>query len=195
MFIFSLALILSPIALCIRSQLSLSISDHISTYLINDFGMARGGIVNIVQHQQMPFNALNTTIMSYVLILLIGSEQKSNLYVNLDKDMSYLCSQPSWLRFPILIPDIDTGSISYEIEYLDRYSVAALNCNDDFNFKMITNFSKVDLEIVLTNPTNAGLEQYHLPIEEVMVLRISAAQIIFYAILLLGLYLQLALAR
>lgn len=125
---------LLPVVLSIYKSLDIWESGQWATTLVSNFGMARGGLVNInynirPMNSSMPYN-------SYLLLVLVSNNQRMGWYssmpmfsdnhviTNGDK-VQDLCNKPSLYRAVVF----GTGSLTYTIPNdADVFSLYALQC-------------------------------------------------------------------
>lgn len=163
-------------------------------FIVTDFGMAVGGVVE-VDYNVRPKNA-SAPSDSYLLLLIMSSEQKDGWYGGLDKsdtdvtnNVNKLCNQPAMLRREIF----GSGSIKFDIDYavgLDRYSVGLLQCRQGYS----NNPMSVDVTLNMKNARPESNHYSHFPIEQVMEVRVLQGEMIIYALLILGMCGQLYVA-
>lgn len=160
-------------------------------FLVTDFGMAVGGVVQ-VDYNVRPQNA-SAPSDSYLLLLIMSSEQKDGWYGGLEKsdtaNINNLCNQPAMLRREIF----GSGSINFDIDYavgLDRYSVGLLQCREGY----ANNPVSVDVTLNMKNARPESDSYSHFPIEQVMEVRVLQGEMIIYALMILGMCGQLYVA-
>ena len=163
-------------------------------FLVNDFGMAVGGIIE-VDYSVAPKD-ITEPFDSYLVLLILSSDQKDSWYGGLGdsdntvtKNINTLCNQPAMLRKEL----IGSGSVSFDINYAvgtDRYSVALLQCRTSSSNNPIS----VDITLVMKNARPDSVNYSHFPIEQVMEVRVLEGELIVYALLILGMCGQLYVA-
>ena len=195
-FTFVCLILFVTIKTCIGIKVSKTFKQENSfgTLLIEDFGMAVGGIVEMdynikPTNNDLPYN-------SYVLFLLINYEQKKAWYNSLDTsistntDINSLCSLPSMYRREIFNKDKISIEINYELSR-NRYSVVLLQCRNSNNENIIEIVTTTTMKNIRPSSNNYS----HLAIDEVMYTRVLEGEIILYALFILGILGQLYFSK
>ncbi|KAJ1437755.1 hypothetical protein B484DRAFT_428190 [Ochromonadaceae sp. CCMP2298] len=185
--------------LCLWSSSSSLRLDHstksskvFGEYVVSNFGMTVGGVINIDYHVTAEASAND----SYVLLLLVSETQSKSWYEKIQDEDSVadnidtMCNLPSMLRRVIS----GAGSINVPLTYdlgTDRYSIVLLQCRKG-NAK---NPVSVTLNVEMKNPRPYSSEYSQYAIQSVMLVRLLEGQVILYALLTLGMAGQIAITR
>lgn len=164
----------------IKSNFESTSSKVFGSYLQSSFGMAGNGQISIKYDVNALYSGMDYT--SYVLVLIVTEAQKNGWYSGMSNapvNIYTLCNAPSQYRERVY----GTGTISFNVTGSDRFSVLVLQClNGNSNNPVKT---KIDLSMVNARPLKDGYQ--HLPIQDVMYVRVLEGELILYVFLLIGL--------
>lgn len=171
------------------------------TFVVSEFGLARGGMINVMYNISAVLNpqsnqTLNAAYNSYILLLFLNFEEANNgWYHGLFNSGSFnslgtlaesMCMQPSLFRKQL----IGSGNITYEInmqhDESSRYYAALLQCRTLPNNPVI----QIDLSVEMKNPQPYSSEYSHLAIEEVMYTRVLEGEILVFVFFIVALSAQ-----
>lgn len=163
-------------------------------YLVNDFGMAVGGVIQVDYHVVPKYQT--EQFDSYLLLLVISSDQKDSWYDGLGdsdgdvtKNINMLCNQPAVYRQELF----GSGTINFDISYsvgVDRFSVGVLQCRAGNSENPIS----MDITVEMKNARPNSDEYSHFPIQQVMQVRVLEGELILYALMIVGMIGQIYVA-
>ena len=163
-------------------------SNVYGNYLQQSFGMAERGLISLeynvkASDQLIPYQ-------SYLIVLILTEAQKLGWYggmSNVQSNINTLCNQPSLFRQKIY----GQGSINFETQNTDRYSVLVLQCFQGYSNNPIS----ASVTYSMTNARPVGNGYSHMAIQDVTYVRILEGEIILYVLMLAGLIGQVLFAR
>lgn len=162
----------------------------INTYAASieqSFGMAGNGAISIDYNVNA---AHDGAYVSYVLILILTEAQRLGWYSTINNSpgtVNNICNQPSLFRQRIY----GDGTINFDVTSTDRYSVLVAQCLASTPGNPI----KVNVDLSMTNARPASDGVSHLPIQNVMYVRVLEGEVILYVLLMVGLVGQFVFAR
>lgn len=179
-------------SLCYKTTYSSQSSEYIGTYLQKSFGMATGGLIHL-DYSVMPTN-VSASFSSYALFLIVTEKQRTSWYdkisdSSLADNIDQYCTQPSMLRRRLFGNGTINFFLSNSIGH-DRFTAIFLQCRKGTE----ENPTITHLSLQMKNAQPHSDEYSHMPIEEVMTVRVLEGEIIVYCLLLLGLIGQIYLA-
>ena len=170
-------------------------SDMFSAYLIQDFGVAKGGSLQFDYKIQAKNEQLS--YKSFILIITVTEAARVGWYSNLmtvsGENANYyqaigdICHQPSEGRNVLY----GVGTYQYKVKQTDRYSVIIVQCFESYEDNPIT----VSLNGFLRNPSTTGEDDGSmLPIQDIPYINMTLGLTLLYIILIVSLAGQLLLA-
>lgn len=180
-----LLLVVIPYGYSIQVTRSYQSKSQFHDILINNFGLAVGGLVEI-EYQVVPTSTRDETYSGHVVLLLITDWQQLVWYTS--TSTSTLCSQPSMFRRELLGQGRETVVISPDISR-NLFSAYLLQCqasNDPIS---------ISVTATMRNPRPSSSEYSHMAIEEVSGLQLLEGSIIVFTLLVLGVLGQLYFCR
>jgi len=180
-----LVLLLVPNVDSIQVTRSYHHTDPFHDILIDNFGLAVGGLVEI-EYKVTP-SSRDMLYGGEVVVLLVTNAQRIIWYDG--SSTSTMCSQPSMFRRELRGKGREMVVISPDITR-DRFSIFLLQCRDSQD--------PVEISVTATmrNPRpNSSTEYSHKPIGDVAVLQLLEGKIIALSLLALGMLGQLYFCR
>lgn len=171
---------------------SSSSTGYFSTFIVSNFGMARGGQINI--DYDISSTALSPTTISnsYILLLILNGQQAGNGWYNSigsssQSDLATLCTQPSQFRQQLT----NAGNITYNISLMhgevSQYAVALMQCR---SIASLSDSIDISVTVSMLNPQPYSSDFSHLPIDEVVVTKVLEGEIIVYFLMILAMMVQ-----
>jgi hypothetical protein len=185
----------------IHSKYSTTSSGQFSKYVIEEFGLARGAIVNIDYAISISSDyGLSTDVIdniisqAYIQLLVINQFENDNYYSSIGGTVSPSCDKASFFRQQLT----SSGSIAFNISTLtgqdDLYSVLIMQCRTLSGY-----YGDYPIDIGVTvdmkNPQPSGSSYSHSGIDEVMISRVLEGEIIVYALLMVAMVAQYMFAK
>lgn len=172
-----------------------SSNEAYGSQIVSEFGMSRGATVSIDYNVQAS-HSLNS-FNSYVLVLIYDLDGAKMWYSkmsgsssDIQNNINTLCTQPSLYRKQIF----GSGNLEYTIPddaMPSQFSLSILQCRSTSNNLPIS----VSATVKMMNPSPYSSSLSHLPIEDVVILRVLAGEIIVYCLLLASLVFQLITSK
>lgn len=164
------------LSIAMKTEYNTALNYPHTHFIENSFGMAQGGKIDII-YEMNPSNLER----SYSIILIISESQKRGWYSGVENgqtDTYTLCNQPSLYRKTIQ----NSGNISYSVKENDKYSVLFMQCR-----KNDRSDQTINIHLKMMNKQPSGDDYSYLPIQKVMMLRVTQGALILYSLLLIGL--------
>jgi hypothetical protein len=172
----------------LKTALSKTSSVPFAESLVNSFGLAAGGTIDV------NYNVMGTDgsipYDSMVTLLILTERQRIgwylNLYTAITPDESALCTRPALFRQHLY----GNGSVAYTAESAEKFTLVTLQCRNS-----AVHSTNVHMDAILVNPQPVGDGQSHLSIQNVMIPRVLGGEILLYSLMLVGLVGQCYFAK
>ena len=180
----ALLLVFIPHGASIKVTRSYQSKNTFHDVLIEKFGLAVGGLVEI--EYKIVTTSRDETYSGNVVLLLITDWQEYDWYSS--ADISTLCSQPSMFRRELRGQGRETVIISPDISR-NLFSAYLLQCRASYDPVAIS------VTATMRNPRPSSSEYSHKSIEDVSSLQLEEGMVIVFALLVLGILGQFHFCR